>query len=68
MKKLIPTLFLAFLFLVSCRNGEDKKATTTTANTAEIEQIEQESEVLENTAKEIEQKEAALEKALKELE
>ncbi len=68
MKKLIPTLFLALLFLVACRNGEDKKATTTTENTAEIEQIEQESEILENTTKEIEQKEAALEKALKELE
>lgn len=67
MKKIIPSLFLALLLLGACRNGADKKATTTESTVA-IEKLEQESKVLENTAKEIEQKEEALEAALKELE
>lgn len=68
MKKILPSLFLALLFFVSCRNGENKKAATTVESPAQIEQIEQESKNLENTAKDIEEKEKALEEALKELE
>lgn len=68
MKKILPTLLLALLFFVSCRNGAVKKAEVGVESPAHIEQIEQESKTLENTAKDIEEKEKALEDALKELE
>ena len=68
MKKILLPLFLMLtIFLFACRNGADKKASTAEVE-INVEQIEQESKSLEETAQEIENKEAALEAALKELE
>lgn len=66
----MKNLALALLFIsifFACRNGENKKANATETQPINIEQVEKESEDLEQTADEIEAKSKALEAALKEL-
>lgn len=67
MKNLLSVLLFTVLLASACRNGADKKAVSTIETPAQIEQVEQESEVLEKTAKEIEAKAEALDAALNEL-
>lgn len=68
MKKLLFGFLFSSILLFACRNGETKKVSTNPESVEKIEQLEQESEIMEETVNEIKQKEAALEKALKELE
>lgn len=67
MKNLLFIGILSFFLCTACRSGEEKKVVNATETPAQIEQVEQESKVLENTANEIDTKAAALEDALNDL-
>lgn len=67
MKNLLITCLFSVLLFSACRSGEEKKVVNTTETPTQIEQVEQESEILENTANEIDTKAAALEDALNDL-